>query len=377
MSTARETASIKAQGVVPNADEAWVAVVRRDRAYDGAFVYAVKTTGVYCRPSCPSRRARRENVDFYADAASARQHGFRACQRCRPDEETTSAETMVARARAFLERHVDEPVTLDQVARAAGVSSFHLQRTFTRELGVSPKRYHTALRAARFRSALRRGAQVLDAAFEAGFGASSRAYEAAPGYFGMTPALYRRGAPGVNIRFTTRDTALGVLLVAATERGVCAVFMGDSRATVERLLAEEYPKANRTHTASRGRTAFDTQIERWADEVARSVEAPKSEADVPIDVAGTPFQQRVWQTLRGIPPGETRSYAAVARAVGSPGAVRAVANACASNRVAVLVPCHRVVRENGEIGGYRWGHERKQRLLTLESRPDARRRRDS
>jgi AraC family transcriptional regulator of adaptative response/methylated-DNA-[protein]-cysteine methyltransferase len=372
MSSPHEATTPRQQGAVPDADQAWVAVLRRDRSYDGAFVYAVKTTGVYCRPSCPSRRPRRENVAFYSDGAAAHQHGFRACRRCRPDDDATSAQVMVANARAYLEQHVDEPVTLDQVARAAGVSPFHLQRTFTRELGVSPKRYHTALRAARFRSALRRGAPVLDAAFEAGFGASSRAYETAPGYFGMTPALYRRGAPGVAIRFTTRDTAFGVLLVAATERGVCAVFLGEGKGDVQQMLADEYPKAERSQVGSAPGSDLDAQVEQWADDIARSMDAPGAAADVPIDVAGTPFQQRVWQTLRRIPAGETRSYAAVAQAVGSPGAVRAVANACAHNRVAVLVPCHRVVRENGEIGGYRWGHARKRRLLEAEARTDVR-----
>lgn len=367
MPSSDSTAVTGRQHSMPDPDQAWAAVVRRDRSCDGSFVYAVKTTGVYCRPGCPSRRPLRENVAFYVDGTTARARGFRACRRCRPDDPATGVHEMVARARTFLEQHIDEPVTLGRLAGAVGASRFHLQRTFTRQVGVSPKRFHMALRAGRFRSALRRGTPVLDAAFEAGFGGSSRAYETAQGYFGMTPALYRRGAPGVLISFATRDTAIGVLLLAATERGVCAVFLGDTRAAVERMLADEYPRARCSVAASDGGTSFDRQLRQWADDVSRAVEDPARSTDVPIDLAGTAFQERVWQTLRTIPAGQTRSYAALAEAVGSPTSVRAVAQACAHNRIAVLVPCHRVVRSNGETGGYRWGHARKRRLLEAES----------
>ena len=346
----------------------WEAVLRRDGSCDGVFVYGVKTTGVYCRPSCPSKRPRRENVYFYADGNAARQHGLRPCRRCRPDDATTAAASMVAKARAYLERHPDEPVTLARLARAAGVSPFHLQRTFTRELGMSPKQYHSALRADRFRSALRRGAPVLDAVFEAGFGASSRAYETAPAYLGMTPALYRRGAPGVVIRYATRTTAVGVVLVAATVRGVCAVFLGDSVAAVERMLAEEYPRADRSAVVPRGGSADDGRVRAWARDVAQAIAGTAPRVAAPVDVAGTPFQQRVWQALQRIPAGETRSYGDVARMVGSPAATRAVASACARNRVAILVPCHRVVRADRAAGGYRWGAERKRQLLEIEAR---------
>lgn len=346
--------------------EAWAAVLRRDRDRDGEFVYAVKTTGIYCRPSCPSKRPHRANVAFFERVEDAERNGYRACRRCKPREATTNAETLVLKARAYLDAHVEEPVTLADLGRAVGVSSFHLQRTFTRELGMSPRRYLTALRAGRFRQALRRGSSVLDATFEAGFGASSRAYEVAPAYFGMTPALYRRGAPGVAIRFTTRATRFGALLVAATERGICAVFLGDDSAGVERSLAEEYPKAVRTRVLSEGGSALEANVRAWADAVVQSLDGHAPQAQVPTDVAGTAFQRRVWEALRRIPYGETRSYSAVARAIGAPRATRAVASACAHNRLALMIPCHRVIRGDGDPGGYRWGSARKQRLLAAE-----------
>jgi AraC family transcriptional regulator of adaptative response/methylated-DNA-[protein]-cysteine methyltransferase len=348
-----------------NDDEAWAAVTARDRARDGDFVYAVATTGVYCRPSCASRRALRKNVAFFAGPAEAEAAGYRACRRCHPRDSARPIDRAVARARGFLEAHVDEPVTLTALAREVGVSPYHLQRAFSRAVGVSPKRYAASLRADRLKSALRGGATVSRATFEAGYGASSRVYEAADAQLGMTPAAYRNGGRGQHIRYTTRPTGFGRVLIAATDRGVCAVQLGDRDAMLERSLAAEYPNAQLERAEPRNLRA-------WADAIVEHLEGTSRRLAVPTDIPGTVFELKVWRALRDIPYGETRSYSEVARAVGAPRAARAVANACAHNRVAVVIPCHRVVRQGGVVGGYRWGPERKRRLLDLERERRAR-----
>ena len=344
-------------------DAHWAAVVARDREQDGHFVYAVSTTGVYCRPSCASRRALRTNVRFYANPDAAEEAGFRACLRCEPRATESSAERAVAKARAFVEAHLDEPLTLARIARAAAMSATHLQRTFKRIVGVSPRQYAAVLRADRLKAHLRTGATVSRATFDAGYGASSRAYDAATALLGMTPGAYRRGGEGVHIRYMTVAISLGRLLVAATERGVCAVTLGDDDATLEIALNSEYPQATRTRVRG-GRGHED--LRGWIATVAAHLDGTEREIAVPIDVAGTPFQERVWSELRRIPFGETRSYSQVAASIDAPRAVRAVASACASNRVALVIPCHRVVRESGALGGYRWGIARKERLLARE-----------
>jgi AraC family transcriptional regulator of adaptative response/methylated-DNA-[protein]-cysteine methyltransferase len=344
-------------------DQRWAAVVARDRAQDGRFVYAVATTGVYCKPSCASRRALRANVAFYANPDAAEAAGFRACLRCEPRATESAAERVIGRARAYVETHLDESHTLDDIARAAGMSASHLQRTFKRVVGVSPRQYAAALRADRLKAHLRTGATVSRATFDAGYGASSRAYDAATQQLGMTPGAYRRGGEGVHIRYMTTSTALGRLLVAATDRGVCAVTLGDDDATLENALNSEYPRSTRTRV--RGGDG-DADLRTWTDAVAAHLKGAESDLAVPIDVAGTPFQQRVWSELRRIPYGETRSYSQVAKSIESPSAVRAVAGACAHNRVALIVPFHRVVRAGGALGGYRWGIARKERLLARE-----------
>ncbi|HEU4698119.1 MAG TPA: methylated-DNA--[protein]-cysteine S-methyltransferase [Gemmatimonadales bacterium] len=371
--------------------DAWAAVLARDAAQDGRFVYAVRTTGVFCRPSCSARRPRRENVAFFPDARAAAAAGYRACRRCRPESVAEpAAARAVARARAFLDAHPDEAVPLDRLAREVGLSPHHLQRTFTRLVGTSPKRYAAALRAERFRTGLRDGATVSRAGFDAGFGAASRAYDAAAAHLGMTPAAYRRGGRGVHVRYALAATALGPVLVAATRRGVCAVTLGDDDATLEAALAAEYPEATRERLTGAA-LAADPDLQRWLASVVRAAGAPpdgdatapapgreagtRSLADVPLDVPGTPFQDRVWRAVRAIPRGETRSYTEVATALGVPRAVRAVASAIASNRVALVVPCHRVVPKGAapagsRVGQYRWGPERKRRLLAQE-REDA------
>jgi AraC family transcriptional regulator of adaptative response/methylated-DNA-[protein]-cysteine methyltransferase len=338
----------------------WNAVVERDAALDGTFVFAVRTTGIYCRPSCPSRRPLRTNVEFFAAPGDAAAAGYRACLRCEPNAQDTKAERAVAAARAHLEAHAGEPVTLAALARVTGMSAHHLQRTFKRIVGVSPGQYAAALRAERLKEHLRSGATVSRATYDAGYGASSRVYAAAERRLGMTPAAYRRGGRGVRVRFTTAGTDFGRLLVAATDRGVCSVMLGDHDAALERALAEEFPNAERV------RAGDDEDLREWAGSVAAHLAGTQPDLAIELDVGGTPLQQKVWSELRRIPWGETRSYAQVAAAVGAPKAVRAVAGACARNPVALVVPCHRVVRTDGALGGYRWGIERKAKLLAQE-----------
>jgi len=345
------------------ADSRWDAVVARDREQDGRFVYAVATTGVYCKPSCPSRRALRTNVTFFENADAAEASGFRACLRCEPRATQSAADRVIAKARAYVETHLDEPHTLTELADAVGMSATHLQRTFKRAVGVSPRQYAAALRADRLKTHLRTGATVSRATFDAGYGASSRAYHAATEQLGMTPGAYRRGGKGVHIRYLTTPTSLGRLLVAATDRGVCAVMLGDDDAMLDDALDAEYPQATRTRV--RGRSG-DDDLRGWIAAVAAHLEGAERDLAVPIDVAGTPFQQRVWGALQRIPYGETRSYTQVAESINAPSAVRAVASACARNPVSLLVPCHRVVRESGALGGYRWGLARKDRLIARE-----------
>jgi AraC family transcriptional regulator of adaptative response/methylated-DNA-[protein]-cysteine methyltransferase len=343
--------------------ERWSAVVARDAEQDGRFVYAVRTTGVYCKPSCASRRALRENVSFFADPSAAEAAGFRACKRCDPRATESSTSRVIAKARAYLEANVDAPPALGTLARAVGMSASHLQRTFTRHVGVSPRKYAAALRADRLKAHLRAGATVSRATFDAGYGASSRAYDAATEQLGMTPGAYRRGGKGVDIRYMTASTSLGRLLVAATDRGVCAITLGDDDATLENALNSEYPQSTRTRV--RG-TRGAEQLRAWVAAVSAYIEGAEREISVPLDVSGTPFQERVWEALRRIPYGETRSYAQVAESIAAPSAARAVASACARNRISLVIPCHRVVRGSGAPGGYRWGIARKQRLLARE-----------
>lgn len=343
----------------PASDAAWRAVLERDRTADGSFVYGVRTTGIYCRPSCASRRPRRENVRFFASPAQAEHAGLRACRRCRPRQAAgADAEARVMRARAYLDTHAGEPVTLERLAREVGMSPYHLQRVFTREVGLSPKRYADARRIERFRARLQEGDTVSRATFEAGFGSSSALYAAAGASLGMSPAAYRKGGAGEQVRFATRRTSLGELLVAATERGVCAVSLGESARALEEALRAELPRAELIHD--------DAALDEWTTAIAAGVERGESASAIPVELHGTEFQMRVWRALREIPAGSTRSYGEVAAALGRPGSARAVARACASNRVALVVPCHRVVREDGGISGYRWGPERKRQLLERE-----------
>jgi O-6-methylguanine DNA methyltransferase len=345
-------------------DEAcWRSVQRRDPAADGAFVYAVVTTGVYCRPSCPSREARREHVRFYADATAAVAAGFRPCRRCRPDVTSPAPHhaTAIAEACREIVRAIDagEPTPgLAALAATAGLSRHHFHRLFRAATGVTPRAFAATARAAALRDRLAEGGRVTDAIHAAGYGSSSRAYEATGARLGMTPSVFRDGGRGENIRFAIAQCSLGTLLAAATGIGICALSLGDDA----RSLEEEF----------RGRFSNATLVgddAAFADLVARviaSIDTPGDRCDLPLDVRGTAFQQRVWQALQQIPSGSTDTYAGIAERIGRPKAARAVAGACAANPVAVVIPCHRAVRGDGGLGGYRWGLDRKRQLLARE-----------
>ncbi len=342
-------------------EEQWQAVEARDARFDGAFVYAVRSTGIYCRPSCPSRRPRRPHVTFFALPEAAERAGFRSCLRCRPRAvrvRDPRAER-VQKVCRFVAEHLEEPLTLQRLSREAGLAPHHFQRTFKQVMGISPRAYADALRMGAFRSGVRKGAAVIDAAFQAGFGSTSRLYERAPAQLGMTPAAFRKGGRGLALRYTIVGSPLGRLLVAATGRGVSLVSLGDADAPLERALREEYPAAEITRD--------DAALAERVRHIVKHLEGREPHLDLPVDVRATAFQWRVWQELRTIPRGETRSYAEVARAIGKPRAVRAVARACATNPVALVVPCHRVVPAAGGTGGYRWGADRKAALLERES----------
>ena len=342
-------------------EAAWKAVSSRDRASDGKFVFAVRTTGIFCRPSCPARRPNRDNVEFFLSAEEALAAGYRACKRCSPESAVrTLGEKRVRDAAKYIEKHPDEPLSLDALASRVKLSPFHLQREFKKIFGLSPRAYQAAFRVGRLKSRLGTGDNVSRATYEAGFGSSRGAYEAASKTMGMTPGEYRRGGAGKEIRFEIADSALGKILLAATARGLCSVTIGDDAASLERDLAKTFPSARFTPTKGK-----DAQMKNWRDAVV-AVASGKKATTPPLDVAGTAFQLKVWEALRQIPAGATRSYSQVAAEVGAKGASRAVGSACANNPVALVIPCHRVLRNDGAAGGYRWGLDRKKRILAAE-----------
>jgi AraC family transcriptional regulator of adaptative response/methylated-DNA-[protein]-cysteine methyltransferase len=338
-------------------EQRWDAVLSRDASCDGQFVYGVASTRIYCRPSCPSRRPARTRVSFFKTPGEAERAGYRACRRCEPQEAQPRATRQVQSARDYIDQHPDEPVTLEQLGRIARMSPYHLQRTFKRLFGVSPKAYASAMRLDRMKARLRQGHTVSRATYDAGYGSGSRAYEHSLAGLGMTPGTYRNGGRGTRIGYTLISTRVGLVLAAATERGLCAVMLGDDAAQLEAALRQEYPAAALERN--------DQNLQDYTAEIVGLLEGREAKP-VRLDVQGTPFQWQVWEALRRIPAGETRSYREIAREVGRPSAVRAVARACASNRVALTIPCHRVVRETGELGGYRWGVERKRQILEQE-----------
>ena len=334
----------------PSADERWHAVVARDRRCDGKFVYAVRSTGIYCRPSCASRRPRRTQVTFFAIPEAAEREGYRACLRCRPSD-ATSADPAIALVR--------EACRAIESGTSVRARSPQLARAFKRVLGITPKQYADTHRLGRFKQELKRRKHVSPALYEAGYGSSSRVYERTHEQLGMTPATYAHGGAGIGIAYVTIPTSLGRLLVAATERGVCRVMLGDTDAALEADLLSEFPTARVVQDKS-GKLAG------WVGAILAYLNDREPHLDLPLDIRATAFQRRVWQELQKIPFGKTRSYAEVARRIGQPQATRAVARACAMNPVALVIPCHRVVRGDGELGGYRWGVERKETLLENE-----------
>lgn len=331
---------------------AWDAFERRDRSFDGRFVVAVSTTRIYCKPSCPARRPRRENVRFYAAGRQARAEGFRPCLRCKPDDAARDSEA-VARAAQLIEQAGAVP-TLSELAAAVGYAPHHFQRLFKRSLGVSPAEYARALRAKRAEKHLQRSERVTDAIYDAGYSGPSRFYEEAGQRLGMAPSAWRDGGRGQVIRYVIAESALGPLLIAATDKGVCRLTFGED----EGALRRRFPNAEIR--------LDDGTIAPWVEGALRAIEAPSEAPEVPVDVRGTAFQEAVWRELRRIPAGETRSYADIAAAVGQPGAVRAVGTANGSNPVSVLVPCHRVIRSDGSLGGYGGGLDNKKKLLSAE-----------
>jgi AraC family transcriptional regulator of adaptative response/methylated-DNA-[protein]-cysteine methyltransferase len=335
----------------------WQAVEARDASQDGSFVFAVSSTGVYCRPSCPSRRPRRANVAFFRRPDEAEKAGYRACLRCRPKSVGHGAAEETRAICRYIEHHLDEPLTLARLGTEFHQSPFHLQRKFKAVLGITPKAYADSCRMNQLKSNLRAGHSVTRAMYDAGY--SSRLYERTASQLGMTPDKYRRGAIAAPIRFTCADSPLGRMLIAATDKGICAIQFANSDEELEQGLRHEFPFAIRKRD--------DGALREWKENLLRQMRGQKLNAALPLDIQATAFQRRVWSYLQKIPFGETRSYAAVAKGIGRPTATRAVARACATNRIAVVIPCHRVVRKDGQEGGYRWGMERKKTLLKLEA----------
>lgn len=341
----------------------WQAVTNRDAALDGAFVFAVSSTGIFCRPSCPSRRPRRENVRFFDRAVDAERAGYRACLRCRPKAVDGNPQAALVRSVCrYIEQNIEDRLTLGGIARAFRRSPFHLQRTFKALLGVSPKAYMDAVRLRQVKHNLQSGHSVTTSLYAAGYGSSSRLYERTAAQLGMTPEKYRRGALAAVVRYTLAPSPLGRMLIAATDKGICAIQFADTDHELQQGLMREFPFAIR-------RRDDDAMLD-WRLKLERLIGGTETgkHPSLPLDIRATAFQRRVWEALQRIPRGETRSYRAVAKKIGMPAATRAVARACATNPVAVAIPCHRVIREDGGLGGYRWGIERKEQLLEIEQR---------
>src|SRR5438876_6492212 len=340
----------------------WNAVLARDAGRDGEFVFAVSSTGVYCRPSCPAKRPRRENVTFFRQPEEAERAGYRACLRCRPKAINGNAQAeMVKSICRYIEQHLDEPLTLERLASAFHLSPFHLHRRFKAVLGITPRAYADSCRLTSLKRNLQAGHSVTRAMYDAGYSSSSRLYERTASQLGMTPDKYPRGAIAASIRYTCTDSLLGRMLVAATDKGICAIQFANSDEELIHGLKHEFPFASRRRD--------DEAMQQWRNDLLRQMRGQELSSMLPLDIQATAFQRRVWTYLQSLPPGATRSYSQVAKAIGQPTASRAVARACASNPVAVAIPCHRIVRNNGDMGGYRWGTERKNALLEMEREP--------
>ena len=345
---------------VANEEDYWQVVLAKDASFDGVFVYAVRSTGIYCRPSCPARRPHREQVLFFPLPEAAQQAGFRSCRRCYPQDATAShpQAELVQRVCYYIERHLESPLTLAILSEAVSISPHYLQRTFKRIMGITPRQYTEARRLSWLKAQLKEGQTVTAAIYETGYGSSRRLYEQASTRLGMTPATYRRGGKGMHISYTLVDSPLGRLLVATTERGLCAISLGDSDTELVAELLGEYPAAE-FH-------CDDVVLKLSISHLLSHLNGKQIDLNLPLDLQATAFQWRVWEELQAIPYGSTRSYSEIAQAVGQPKAVRAVARACATNPVSLVIPCHRVIREDGSLGGYRWGLDRKQALLGQE-----------
>ncbi|HEY9633036.1 MAG TPA: bifunctional DNA-binding transcriptional regulator/O6-methylguanine-DNA methyltransferase Ada [Coleofasciculaceae cyanobacterium] len=343
-----------------NEEDYWQAVLAKDASFEGTFFYAVRSTGVYCRPSCPARRPRREQVLFFSLPEAAQKAGFRPCQRCTPQSATTrnpQAE-LVQQVCHYIEANLERSLTLATLGEAVSMSPHHLQRVFKQIMGISPRQYTEVRRLSCLKTQLKQGQAVTTALYETGYGSSSRLYEQASTRLGMTPATYCRGGKGMHISYTLVDCPLGRLLIAITDRGLCAVSLGDSDAELVAELLGEYPAAEFYRN--------DVDLSLWVSSILDHLKGEPIHLDLPLDLQATAFQWRVWQELRAIPYGSTRSYSEIAKALGNPKAARAVARACATNPVSIVIPCHRVVREDGSLCGYRWGVERKQALIAKE-----------
>lgn len=340
----------------------WQAVLDRDASLDGTFVFGVSSTGIFCRPSCPAKRPQRPNVTFFDNALQAEQSGYRACLRCRPKAVDGDPRSAQVRAMCrYIEQHIEDRITLAMLAKEFRLSPFHLQRTFKFALGVSPKAYIDAVRLRQVKQNLQAGHDVTTALYAAGYGSSSRLYERTGTQLGMTPEKYRRGAVAAVVRYTIANSPLGRMLIAATDKGICSIQFADNDSQLQQGLIREFPFATRRRD--------DASMAECRVNLTRLMEGREAHPSLPLDIRATAFQRRVWEALQRIPRGETRSYSTVAKKIGMPKATRAVARACATNPVAVAIPCHRVIREGGELGGYRWGIERKEQLLALEKQP--------
>ncbi|HEY9619225.1 MAG TPA: bifunctional DNA-binding transcriptional regulator/O6-methylguanine-DNA methyltransferase Ada [Crinalium sp.] len=341
----------------------WAAVIQRDQQADGAFVYAVKSTGVYCRPDCSSRSPKLNNVLFFQSCKDAEAAGFRPCKRCKPNGISPHAEKVDLIARVCqLIATSETPLSLQELAKFAGLSSYHFHRVFKNIVGITPKEYMMMQRSNRVRDGLQQANSVTQTIYDAGFESSSRFYEHAENMLGMKPMRYKQGGSGMGIRVAIKQSCLGWVLVAATEKGICAIEFGESPNNLREQLHTRFPKAHLQED--------DPQFTTWVTQVIQVIETPHQGLDLPLDIQGTAFQQRVWKALQDVIPGTTVSYADIADRIGNPKAVRAVARACASNTIAIAIPCHRVVRSNGDLSGYRWGIERKQALLEREASPE-------
>ncbi|MGA8270462.1 MAG: bifunctional DNA-binding transcriptional regulator/O6-methylguanine-DNA methyltransferase Ada [Candidatus Sulfotelmatobacter sp.] len=359
LAPAKPTKSFKNPDDRRTNDRRWDAVVARDSDHDGKFVFAVSTTGVYCRPSCPARRPRRENVSFFSLPGQAEKAGFRACLRCRPRLFSGHPQSDFAKEVCrYIEQHLDESITLGRLGKVFRQSQFHLQRRFKAALGITPREYAESCRLRLLKRNLQSGDNVTRAMYDAGYGSSSRLYEKTASQLGMTPDKYRRGAVAATIRYAITDSPLGRMLIAATDRGVCAIQFARSDDELIEGLKREFPFAVRKPD--------EGGLQAWIEAVLSKMTGRELNAALPLDIRATAFQRRVWTYLQSIPFGATRSYGEVAKAIGQPSASRAVARACATNPVAVAIPCHRVVREDGNISGYRWGVDRKKTLLEME-----------